>query len=82
MKSTNKIQTLTVRFSSNLYDKICSEAEDRKITNAEAIRLIVHHYFTSQDEATRLGTLQANILSAVKEVEQNLSQQISNLVEG
>lgn len=82
MKTNNKTQTLTVRFSSHLYNKVCLMAEEQSITNAEAIRLIVQSYFTDQDETARLDAAQATILDAVKQAELNISKQINNLISG
>lgn len=82
MKTNNKTQTLTVRFSSHLYNKVCHMAEEQSITNAEAIRLIVQSYFTDQDETARLDAAQATILDAVKQAELNISKQINNLISG
>lgn len=82
MKTNNKTQTLTVRFSSHLYNKVCNMAEEQSITNAEAIRLIVQSYFTDQDESARLDAAQATILDAVKQAELNISKQINNLIYG
>jgi predicted DNA-binding protein (UPF0251 family) len=76
----NKTQTLTVRFSSHLYNKICLVAEEQSVTNAEAIRMIVQSYFTEQDEAARLDAAQSTILDAVKQAELNISNQINNLI--
>lgn len=82
MKTNNKTQTLTVRFSSHLYNKVCLMAEEQSITNAEAIRLIVQSYFTEHDESARLDAAQATILDAVKQAELNISKQINNLIYG
>ena len=80
MKINNKTQTLTVRFSSHLYNKICLVAEEQSITNAEAIRMIVQSYFTEQDEVARLDAAQSTILEAVKQAELNIRNQINNLI--
>ena len=80
MNKNNKIQTLSVRFPSHLYDKVCIEAEQRNITNAEAVRLMIQQYFTQQDESSRLNTMQTTILSAIRDVEETIGQQINNLI--
>ncbi len=80
MKKSIKIQTLSVRFPSHLYDKVCVEAEQNNVTNAEAIRLMVQQYFTERDEVSRLNTMQTAIISAVKNVEESIGQQINNLI--
>ena len=82
MKINNKTQTLTVRFSSHLHNKVCQVAEEQSITNAEAIRMIVQSYFTEQDEIARLDTAQSSIIDAVKQAELNISKQINNLIAG
>ena len=80
MNRNTKIQTLSVRFSAHLYDRICKEAEQLNITNAEALRVIAQNYFSAQDEGVRLDALEAAILNAVKESEQSLRRDINALV--
>ena len=81
MNKTNKIQTLTVRFSSHLYAKICEQAEEKSITNAEALRQIVQEYFNQQDEVARIETIEATLLAAIKSSQETLTLQINNLVQ-
>lgn len=80
MQTHHKIQTLTVRFPTHLYDRICREAEQFNITNAEAIRNMALQYFTTQDEGIRLDAMEATIINAVKESEQAIRKEINTLV--
>jgi metal-responsive CopG/Arc/MetJ family transcriptional regulator len=80
MNQSSKIQTLSVRFPSHLYSKVCAEAEQQGITNAEAIRIMVQQYFSDRDEVTRLNAMQTAILSAIRNSEESIGQQINSLV--